>query len=236
MSPHFPGALGKTLALKGGKQFASLCKRPFHSELMLFPKVHVHCCWAMAKGSLPSPSGGDNNAHVCHFLTLLGIAGLIFTTGKKKKIPFGKPTPTPLKKFHLPDCFTSRSSALADLALHCQGRVLLSGDSAPRCPAGPRGRGRSRRGGGSGTSRVPHLLHSASPGGLQGAVPSETTKLEPKIISELSKYITTGPYIPERGASARAVLRPRFPRGFFLFKCALTRDQICLNKAQCLRY
>lgn len=75
----FPGALVKMLALKGEKQVASLCKWPFSGEIMLFPKVRVHCCWAMAKSSLPTPSGGDNNAHVCHFLIAVEIAGLIFT-------------------------------------------------------------------------------------------------------------------------------------------------------------
>lgn len=78
----FPGALVKMLALKGEKQVASPCKWPFSSEIMLFPKVRVHCCWAMAKSSLPTPSGGDNNAHVCHFLISVEIAGLIFTAEK----------------------------------------------------------------------------------------------------------------------------------------------------------
>lgn len=215
MSPCFPGALGKMLALKGGRQFASLCEWPFHGELMLFPKVRVNCCWALAKGSLPSPSGGGNNAHVCHFLIPVEIAGLIFTAGKKKN-PIWKINAHSPQKFHLPDCFTPRSSASAHLALHCQGRVLLSDDSAPRCPAGPCGRGRSRRGGigVSGMSHVPPRLHSAFHGGLQGIFLSETTKLEPKIISKLSKYIKAGLYIPDtpcRGASVRAVPHPRFP-------------------------
>lgn len=82
----FPGVLVKMLALKGEKQVASLCKRPFSGEIMLFPKVRVHCCWAMAKSSLPTPSGGDNNAHVCHFLISVEIAGLIFMAEKKKNL------------------------------------------------------------------------------------------------------------------------------------------------------
>lgn len=61
-------AVVKMLALKREKQVASLCKWPFSGEIMLFPKVRVHCCWAVARSSLPTPSGGDNNAHVCHFL------------------------------------------------------------------------------------------------------------------------------------------------------------------------
>lgn len=97
MSPCFPGALGKMLALKGGRQFASLCEWPFHGELMLFPKVRVNCCWALAKGSLPSPSGGGNNAHVCHFLIPVEIAGLIFTAGKKKKSHLENQRPLPSK-------------------------------------------------------------------------------------------------------------------------------------------
>ena len=80
---RFPGAVVKMLALKGEKQDASLCKWPFSGEIMLFPKVRVHCCWATAKSSFPTPSGGDNNAHVCHFLISVEIAGLIFTAEKK---------------------------------------------------------------------------------------------------------------------------------------------------------
>lgn len=115
MSPCFPGALGKMLELKGGRQFASLCEWPFHGELMLFPKVRVNCCWATAKGSLPSPSGGGNNAHVCHFLIPVEIAGLIFTAGKKK-IPFGKSTPTPLK---------NSTFQIASLLGQVPGHILL---------------------------------------------------------------------------------------------------------------
>jgi len=133
----FPGALVKMLALKGEKQVSSLCKRPFSGEIMFFPKLRVHCCWATAKCSLPTPSGGDNNAHVCHFLISVEIAGLIFMA---EKTLIWKINTHPPQRLHLPDYFISMSSASAHLALHCQGCVL-SNDSAPCCPAVPRGRG-----------------------------------------------------------------------------------------------
>lgn len=190
---------GKMLALKGRKQFPSLCKWPFHGELMLFPKVRAHCCWAVAKGSLPSHSGGGNNAHVCHFLTPVEVAAFDIH-GRKKNQPKThlenqRPLPSKNSTFQIASlwvqCLSTSCSAV-------QGRVLLSGDSAPCCPAGPRGRGRSRRGcgddgGGSGTSHIPHLPPSAPQWGLQGIVLSVTVKLEPKIISKLSKYIRTRP-------------------------------------------
>lgn len=65
----FPGAPVTMPALKAEKQLAFLCKGPLRGEIMLFPKVRVHCCWVAAKSGLPIRSGGDNNAHVCHFLT-----------------------------------------------------------------------------------------------------------------------------------------------------------------------
>ena len=146
----FPGAVVKMLALKGEKQDASLCKWPFSGEIMLFPKVRVHCCWATAKSSFPTPSGGDNNAHVCHFLISVEIAGLIFTAEKKKLI--WKINAHPPRRLHLPDCFTSMSSASAHLPLHCQGCVLPSNDSAPLVPVGGDG---SQCGSGSGMSHSP---------------------------------------------------------------------------------
>lgn len=79
----FSGALEKMLALKGEKQVASLCEQLFGGEIMFFPKVRVHCCWDTAKSSLSTPSGGDNNTHVCHFLISVEITGLIFMSEKK---------------------------------------------------------------------------------------------------------------------------------------------------------
>lgn len=97
----FPGAPATMPALKAEKQLAFLCKGPLRGEIMLFPKVRVHCCWVAAKSGLPIRSGGDNNAHVCHFLTSVEIAGLRFTAGKKKKKKsrkrFGKSRASPLK-------------------------------------------------------------------------------------------------------------------------------------------
>lgn len=81
----FPGAAVKELALGGEKQLAFLCKGPLSSEIMLFPKVRAHCCWVAARSCLPIPSGGGNNARVCHFLTSVEISGLIFKKRKKER-------------------------------------------------------------------------------------------------------------------------------------------------------
>lgn len=90
----FSGAPEKMLALKGEKQVASLCEQLFSGEIMFFPKVRVHCCWDTAKSSLSTPSGGDNNAHVCHFLISVEITGFIFMSEKKIYLENQHPPPT----------------------------------------------------------------------------------------------------------------------------------------------
>lgn len=106
---------------------------------MLFPKVHVHCWWAMAKSSLPTPSE-VTTMHMC--VISWSLWKLIFTAEKNPNPWFGNSNTHSPQQLHLPDCFTSRSSATKHLSLCCQGCVLPSNDSAPRFPTDPCGRER----------------------------------------------------------------------------------------------
>lgn len=149
----FSGAVEKMLALKGEKQVACLCERLFSGEIMFFPKVPVHCCWATAKSSLPTPSGGDNNAHVCHFLISVEIAGLIFTS--EKKYVFGKSTPTPDK-----DSTFQIASLLCQVPPHILATAAKAVSSPQMTqphvvPLVPVGGDRDQHSGGSGMSQLP---------------------------------------------------------------------------------